>query len=266
MEEKILLFIPMYNCEKQIIRVLNQLKKEEVQKYITEIIVVNNRSTDKGEEKVKEYITSNKFSSKITLLRNKENYGLGGSHKVAFKYAKEKGYQYVIVMHGDDQSEITDLLPLLEEGTYKKYDSLLGARFIKGSKLPGYSKFRTFGNKVYNMLFSIGIGKRVYDLGSGLNMYKVKSLENEYYKKFPDNLVFNYCMIFAINYYKQNVYFFPITWKEEDQVSNVKMFKQATKVLKLLGSYIISHKKFIEKDHREKQIENYESDQITSNQ
>ena len=255
----------MYNCEKQITRVLKQLQNEEVQKYISEIILVNNRSTDSGEERAIEYIEKSEFKSKVTLLRNKDNYGLGGSHKVAFKYAKSNGYDYVIVMHGDDQSEIIDLLPLLKDETYKKYDSLLGARFMKDSKLLGYSKFRTFGNKIYNILFSIGVGKKIYDLGSGLNMYSIKSLEHEYYKKFPDNLLFNYCMIFTINYYKQNVCFFPITWKETDQVSNVEMFKQAIKVLKLLGSYIISNKKFIDKDHREKQIENYESEIIKSN-
>lgn len=265
MEDKILLFVPMYNCEKQIPRVLKQLQNEEIQSYITEIIIVNNISTDNSEEIVKEYIANNQFKSKVTLLRNKENYGLGGSHKVAFNYAKKNDYQYVIVMHGDDQAEIIDLLPILKNGTYKNYDSVLGARFMKGSKLPGYSKFRTFGNKVYNMLFTIGVHKKIYDLGSGLNMYKVSSLENEYYKKFPDNLVFNYCMVFAINYHKQNVMFFPITWKEEDQVSNVKMFKQATKVLRLLASYVFSRKKFMNKEHREKVIESYESDIITSN-
>ena len=59
MENKILLFIPMFNCEKQIIRVLNQID-EKVREYITEIIVVDNRSTDKSQEKVINYIENNK--------------------------------------------------------------------------------------------------------------------------------------------------------------------------------------------------------------
>ena len=33
---KILLFIPMYNCERQIVRVLGQLD-EEIQKYLSEV-------------------------------------------------------------------------------------------------------------------------------------------------------------------------------------------------------------------------------------
>jgi possible glycosyltransferase len=49
----------MFNCEKQIIRVLNQIN-EKVREYITEIIVVDNRSTDKSQEKVINYIENNK--------------------------------------------------------------------------------------------------------------------------------------------------------------------------------------------------------------
>ena len=81
--DRILLFIPMYNCEKQIIRVLSQLD-EIIKSYIAEIIVVNNLSTDNGENAVIEYAKSHPDLT-IKLLRNNENYGLGGSHKVAFK-------------------------------------------------------------------------------------------------------------------------------------------------------------------------------------
>ena len=51
---KIMVFIPMYNCEKQITRVLKQFDNK-VSKYINEIVVINNLSTDKSEEKVLEY-------------------------------------------------------------------------------------------------------------------------------------------------------------------------------------------------------------------
>ena len=47
--DKILLFIPMYNCEKQIVRVLSQLDAQ-VCSFLSEVIIVNNRSTDGGED------------------------------------------------------------------------------------------------------------------------------------------------------------------------------------------------------------------------
>jgi len=258
-KEKILLFIPGYNCENQIIRVLKQLD-EKVMKIIDEVIFVNNRSTDNTEENVKKFKEKNKIKY-LKILKNDQNYGLGGSHKVAFKYAKEKKFDYVIVLHGDDQGEIHDILSLLETNEYKKYDSLLGARFMRNSKLLGYSRFRTFGNRVYNLLFSIVVGKRIFDLGSGLNIYKVSSLKSEYYKKFPDNLMFNYCMILATKYYKQNIKFFPISWREDDQVSNVKMVNQAINVLKILFKFMFN-KNYINSEFRNKPVLEYTAKEV----
>ena len=263
MQDKILLFIPGYNCEKQIIRVLNQLS-DNILKYIQEIIFVNNRSTD-GTEKVVLKYKEEHPNINLHVLRNDDNYNLGGSHKVAFEYAIVNNFDYVIVLHGDDQGNINDMQNIFETREYTKYDCMLGARFMKGSKLEGYSKFRTFGNRVYNVLFSIVVRKKIYDLGSGLNMYSCKMLENRFYYKFPDKLTFNYCMILASHYYKQKIKFFPISWREDDQVSNVKLTNQALNVLKMLFKYFVNNK-YIEQEFREKPIEKYTSQEINSEQ
>ena len=258
MKDKILLFIPGYNCEKQVVRVLKQLDKK-VMKYINEIIFVNNRSTDNTEKAVLEF--KKESGLPIKVLRNDENYNLGGSHKVAFNYALENKFDYVIVLHGDDQGDIHDLLPYLENKEYQKYDCILGSRFEKGSKLKGYSKFRTFGNRVFNIIFSISVGKRISDLGSGLNMYNTKIFENNFYHKFPDKLTFNCCMLFAMSYYKHTYKFIPITWREDDQISNVKMFSQAKVTLKIAMKYFFNHK-YVLSEFREKPIEKYTAKEI----
>lgn len=254
--DKILLFIPMYNCEKQIVRVLAQLDKT-VCEYISAVIVVNNRSTDNGEQAVKEWLKANRPAVPVTLLRNDENYGLGGSHKVAFDYALNNAYDYVVVLHGDDQGSIANLLPYLRSREYARYDSFLGARFMKGSSLEGYSRFRTFGNRVYDLLFSVGAGRMVYDLGSGLNMYKVSSLRSRYYLRFKDNLMFNCYMLLAAGPLGQSQRFFPISWREDDQVSNVKMFSQATRTLRMLMSFTFNKRAFLDGEYRDKVISAY---------
>ncbi len=258
-KDKILLFIPAYNCEKQIVRVLDQLDAG-IMHYISEIIVVNNRSTDGTEKAALDYKTSH-WSLPLKVLRNDENYGLGGSHKVAFDYAIRNGFDYCIVLHGDDQGSIRDFLPVLKRKMYRNYDCVLGARFMLQSRLEGYSKFRTFGNVVFDFLFAFGIGQRVFDLGSGLNMYSVSMLKDGYYLKFPDNLMFNYCMVMAIKYYNQTARFYPISWRESDQISNVKMAGQAVSVLKMLFDFLLDNKS-ITGDYRDKVIEEYSAQEI----
>lgn len=256
---KILLFIPAYNCEKQIVRVLDQLDKR-IMRYITEVLVINNRSTDNTEQAALDYKNAHP-DLPLKVLRNTENYGLGGSHKVAFEYAIKNGFDYAMVLHGDDQGNIADFLPVLKRGIHRYYDCVLGARFMRGSKLEGYSGFRTFGNVVYNFLFAAVVQQRIFDLGSGLNLYSVDMLKSRFYYRFPDNLTFNYCMVMALRYYNQTCRFVPISWREDDQVSNVKMGKQAVNVLKMLWEFF-DNPSSIRGEYREKQIDDYTAEEI----
>ena len=260
MSERMLLFIPAYNCEKQICRVLDQLDKQ-VLSYFEEVLVVNNRSTDDTEKAVLEYLKEHP-DLPVKLMRNTENYGLGGSQKMAFHYALDHGYDYVCMLHGDDQGNIKDFLPMLAKGIHTKHDCVLGARFMRGSKLQGYSKFRTFGNIVYDFIFAFVTRRRIFDLGSGLNLYKTSMLEDAFFEKFPDNLMFNYVMILASHYYNHDIIFYPVSWREEDQVSNVKMMNQAIKVLKMAFTYMIN-KDSIHDEYRDTVREAYTCEQIT---
>lgn len=257
MKNKIVLFIPMYNCEKQITRVLAQLTPD-ICCHIAQVIIVNNISTDDGEQAVIDYLKEHSLACPVNLLRNNQNYGLGGSHKVAFQYATSHNFDYIIVLHGDDQGSIHDLKNILDCNIYEKYDCCLGARFMKGSQLKGYSKFRTFGNRVYNILFQIATGTKIKDMGSGLNMYKTKMLENQFYLKYHDGLMFNCYMLLANGYNKFNTYYFPISWREDDQVSNVKLVNQAIRTFWIAFSYFISKKNiFMQKEFRDEVIHEY---------
>ena len=132
-------------------------------------------------------------------------------------------------------------------------------------KTGGYSALRTWGNYGFNWLFSLVARKKITDLGSGLNLYAVEPLKNEYYKKFPDTLYFNDCMILALCQMKQRVLFFPISWREEDQVSNNKLTSFGISLLKLCGKYLAGPRAFVEREWREKIIEDYSYEVVASN-
>lgn len=241
MTEKIMVFIPAYRCEDQIGRVLSQFTPEIAQLF-AEIVVVENRSPDKTLEKAKAGLAQIQ-GCKTSLLQNDENYSLGGSHKIAFNYCLEQGHDYLVVLHGDDQGSITDLLPQLRAKKHEQVDNLLGARFMNGSKLVGYSWFRTFGNYVFNLMVSAAARTWIYDMGSGLNMYKADFLRSRFYMNFPDDLTFNVFMVYYSAWEKVPMRFFPLTWREDDQVSNAKIFKQAKIILKLTKDYVLSKDK-----------------------
>jgi glycosyltransferase involved in cell wall biosynthesis len=253
---RILVFIPAYRCAAQITRVIDQFD-ERVQRWVDTVMVVDNRSPDNTLEAAAERAAARLQGCRFIAWRNDDNYGLGGSHKAALRYALEQGFDYLVVLHGDDQADIRDLLPQLEAGAHLQADCLLGARFMPGSRLIGYSRLRTFGNRVYNQLFSLAALRTVYDLGSGLNLYRLAALREFYYRRYPDDLTFNYVMLLGSFHARQVVRFFPISWREEDQVSNVRLFRQAFKVLGLLAAFTVRRGAFLATEMRARAFEAY---------
>ena len=92
-------------------------------------------------------------------------------------------------------------------------------------------------------------------------MYSVNMLRSRFYEKFLDDLMFNYLMIMAAEYYGHDIKFYPISWREDDQVSNVKMASQAVKVLKMLKAYH-DDPTVITSEYRDTPIDTYEADPV----
>jgi glycosyltransferase involved in cell wall biosynthesis len=245
--DKILVFIPCYNCAPQIPRVIEKCLRVE-NAYISEIIVIDNGSTD-DTVAAAEAALSQQQQIPWKVLRNSQNYSLGGSHKVAFAYALRQQFTHVIAIHGDDQADIGDLAPWVRAGRHREVDALLGSRFVSGARLHGYGRFRRFGNFVFNALFSAFSGRIVKDMGSGLNLYSRKVLEAGDHRKAADDLTFHCFFLLRMLKNQRNLFYFPIQWFESDQASNAKLFRQAWKILKLLIAYRMSSGRIVEVDH-----------------
>ena len=245
---KTLLFIPTYNCAQQISRVLKKVSLH-IESF-SEIILIDNRSTDQTIASAQAAIKNHQLDKKTKILVNDVNISLGGSHKVAFNYALENDLDYVIVLHGDDQAHIKDFIKIKDYIDISGYDCLLGSRFMKGSSRTGYSTIRILGNIALNAFCSILTRRVIKDFGAGLNIYKTEIFKRSNYLNFPNDLTFNVFLLYE-HFTDQLTYcYFPIQWVEEDQVSHAKVFKQAVKIISL------TFKVFLNKDMI-KQIKSY---------
>ena len=250
MADKLLVLIPCYNCAPQIPRVLKQFEDAATAAHFSELLVLDNQSTDNTVTVAVDAARGHLPAIPVTVARNQANYNLGGSHKAAFRYAVLNGFSHVVVLHGDDQGSIGDLLPVLASGRHRTMDACLGARFMRQSKLIGYSPFRIFGNHVFNTFFSLRTGGPVKDLGSGLNIFGKAVIEDQRVVNYADDLRFNIYLLLGFHARRLKVEYFPISWREDDQISNVKMTSQALKTLTLLWQSAVDEKNFWTTDHR----------------
>lgn len=233
---KNLLFIPTYNCEKQIVRVLCQLTPDIIS-HFNEIIIFDNQSSDRTVEVAQSKILESNLPIEIKI--NTENVNLGGTHKLAFFYAIKNEFDYCFILHGDDQANVADFKWVLESKKYCSDDLILGSRFSFNSERINYSKLRTIGNIFFNCLVSLRYLKIVPDFGgSGLNGFKVKFLKDNIVYHFDDydnDLTFHTYLLMKALSLKAKIFFVPISWREFDQKSNVKLISQSMKLLRIIS-------------------------------
>ena len=229
---QVLLAIPSYNCEQQIGRVVKSLAsfRPALSNQIARVIIFDNRSHDGTIASATAAVRQFQIEDWISVALNEENYGLGGTHKVALSWAIENKFSHVIVFHGDNQGAVEDI-PRVLELFHEENQLALGSRFMSGARREGYSKIRTIGNRVLNVIFTCLTGRDIKDLGSGLNGINLDVFESSEYLEFSNSFAFNVdLLLFAIRR-RQRICFFPIVWREFDQISNAKNVRVAISML-----------------------------------
>jgi dolichol-phosphate mannosyltransferase len=226
--------IPCYNCRRQIPRVLQRFSPD-LQSRISKIWIIDNQSTDGTPEAALEAIQNLGLSNVAEVRINRSNYGLGGSHKVALLLAAEEKMDYLAITHGDDQGradELSKFFSIMDE--HPDMAAYLGSRFMPGSSLQGYSPIRIAGNLGLNVMYTTFSGRKTWDIGAGINLFRVEDLKNKVFLEFSDGFTFN--MDLLLYYYRQrsSLKFVPITWTETDQISNAKTFQTGWRALKTL--------------------------------
>lgn len=107
--------------------------------------------------------------------------------------------------------------------------------------------------------------KPVFDLGSGLNVYSLKFIRRGLHFACADNLTFNYHLLLHTMSHDVPIRFFPISWRESDQRSNVKMARQALSMIAMLTSYALGSKRFFRKLRSKHGLTIYDFEVITLN-
>lgn len=148
---KISVVIPYYNAGKHIAKVVAKLPE-----YITDVIVVNDKSPDVLP--IDDLKAKIKNSTKLHVLNNEVNLGVGGATKKGFKFALKQGYDVVIKIDADDQMDVSYLPKMLQPILDKKAHVTKGNRFKKTKELKKMPFVRRFGNLGISFLAKIATG------------------------------------------------------------------------------------------------------------
>ena len=131
MNEK-LVIIPTYNEIENINLIIPAVLELETNFHV---LIVDDNSPDGTAEEVKNWQL--KHPTKVYMLQREGKLGLGTAYIAGFKFALDKGYEYIFEMDADFSHNPKDLLRLFkacQEGA----DLSIGSRYVKGGGLENW--------------------------------------------------------------------------------------------------------------------------------
>ncbi len=155
---KVLVIIPAYNEEKNIINTVDNLINLKVKDTIIDYIVINDGSTDNTRKIL--------IDNHIKFIDLVFNLGIGGAVQTGYKYAFYNDYDIAIQFDGDGQHNASYIKSLIE-GIKAGYNLVIGSRFIVEDNSFKSTMTRRMGISLLSKLIKLCTGKLVTDPTSG---------------------------------------------------------------------------------------------------
>ena len=225
---KVLLIIPAYNEEENILRVC-----KEIEDYSDEIdyIVINDGSKDDTLKILQE--------NNLNHLNLVHNLGIGGAVQTGYKYAYNHNYDIAIQYDGDGQHDINYVQNICELIIQNQADLVIGTRYLDKSTSKFQSTFlRRLGGNIISYFIKLFTHYKITDPTSGFRAANKKVIE-EFAKEYPTEYPEPESIVtLLINGYR--VKEVPVSMRERiGGESSIRFFKTIDYMVKVILAIIV---------------------------
>lgn len=154
---KVLVIIPAYNEELNIIRVVNNLIQNFPQ---YDYVVVNDGSKDRTADLCRR--------EKYNLIDLPVNLGLAGAVQAGIRYAVRNGYDAAVQYDGDGQHRAEYIADLIEMMKRENADIVIGSRYVNEKKP---RTLRMLGSNLISLIIKASTGQKITDPTSGMRLF-----------------------------------------------------------------------------------------------
>jgi glycosyltransferase involved in cell wall biosynthesis len=156
LKTRVVAAIPCFNTEFHIQNVI-----EKTSKYVDEVIVIDDGSSDKTAEVAR--------NAGAKVISHSLNRGYGEAIKSCLTAAKAAGSDILVTIDGDGQHDPDEIPLLLDPIINNQANMVIGSRFHNSKcSIPAY---RQFGIGIINFLWNFGSRTQVTDTQSGFRAY-----------------------------------------------------------------------------------------------
>lgn len=165
-----LVIIPTYNERDNAPEVIRQVLSQPAP---LDVLIIDDNSPD-GTGEVVESLA--RTEPRLKVIHRPGKLGLGTAYGVGFRYALEKGYDYIFEMDADfshDPDEIPNFLRAIQEA-----DLVIGSRYIRGVNVVNWPLSRLLLSYFASVYTRLMTGIPIRDCTSGYKCFRRRVLES----------------------------------------------------------------------------------------
>jgi 2-polyprenyl-3-methyl-5-hydroxy-6-metoxy-1,4-benzoquinol methylase len=225
------ILIVAYNAVSTIAKVLQRIPAD-VWAQVEEVVVFDDASRDHTYE----LALGLKMLSgldKLTVIKNEKNLGYGGNQKAGYSYFAAKGFDIVVLLHGDGQYAPEILSSMYAPLVAGEANAVFGSRMMStygGPLKGGMPLYKLVGNKILTYFENRALGLRLTEFHSGYRAYSLHALKQIDFSEMTDVFHFDTQIIIKLHHQGFKILEVPIPTYYGDEICYVDGLRYAQDV------------------------------------
>jgi 2-polyprenyl-3-methyl-5-hydroxy-6-metoxy-1,4-benzoquinol methylase len=177
---------------------------------------------------------------KLHVLKHQKNLGYGGNQKAGYRYFIQKGFDVVVLLHGDGQYAPEILASMYHPLVAGEADAVFGSRMMRtygGPLKGGMPLYKFVGNRVLTILENRALGTNLTEFHSGYRAYNLHALAQLDFSRMTNDFHFDTEIIIKLNHQGMTIHEVPIPTYYGTELCNVDGMKYARDVLRSVWRY-----------------------------
>lgn len=236
--KRIGILIVAYNAATTLAKVFRRIP-DVVWQNVEEVVVFDDASQDDTFALALGYKQLNP-NAKLHVFKNEENQGYGGNQIKGYRYFMERGFDIVVLLHGDGQYAPEILAHMYHPLVTGEADAVFGSRMMKdfgGPLAGGMPLYKYAGNKILTFFENRALNLKLTEFHSGYRAYNLHALRAIDFSRMTHDFHFDTEIIIKLQHQRFRIAEIPIPTYYGDEICYVNGMKYARDVVKAVYRY-----------------------------
>jgi 2-polyprenyl-3-methyl-5-hydroxy-6-metoxy-1,4-benzoquinol methylase len=236
--KRIAILIVTYNAASTLLAVLKRITPN-VWRNVEEVVVFDDASQDVTYEAVVGLKTLLHLP-KLRVIKHEKNLGYGGNQKAGYRYLIERGFDIVVLLHGDGQYAPEILSHLYAPLVRGDADAVFGSRMMRtygGPLQGGMPLYKYVGNRILTRLENWVLGMKLTEFHSGYRAYSLASLKRIEMRNMTNDFHFDTEIIVKLKHQGFRIKEVPIPTYYGGEICHVNGMRYAGDVVRAVWRY-----------------------------